>query len=148
MRTRLQAAAAKVNIHATRSRPRNRVLRCGATVFIQPKTSSTRFLFRWLIAYPHGRVVRPSIARRRPDIVLRHMRCHVVLTQGRDELPRIVAPVPGERHAQLRFSVSTCPRYPNRTSAPRVFLNSRAKSADDILASVARFCQRTSVTGH
>src|SRR5665213_1671693 len=52
IRTRLYAAAAKVNIHPTLSGPRNLVLRCKATVFIQPNTSSTRFRFRWLIAYP------------------------------------------------------------------------------------------------
>ena len=42
MRSRLYAAAAKVKLHPTRSTPRNRVLRCSATVFSQPKISSTR----------------------------------------------------------------------------------------------------------
>ena len=45
MRTRLYAAAAQVNIHPTRSKPRNRVLRIKATVLNQPKISSTRWLF-------------------------------------------------------------------------------------------------------
>ena len=38
-RTRLYAAAAKVKAHPTRSRPRNFVLSCPATVFIQPNVS-------------------------------------------------------------------------------------------------------------
>ncbi len=46
IRTRLQAAAANVNMQPTRSSPRKRVLRCNATVIIQPNTSSTRSL-RW-----------------------------------------------------------------------------------------------------
>ena len=50
--TRVYAAAAKVNIQRTRSSPRNRVLRCCATVFIQPKTSSTRLRFLWLTTWP------------------------------------------------------------------------------------------------
>jgi len=33
-----------------------------AIVFNQPKHSSIRFLFLWLMAYPRCRVVRPSIA--------------------------------------------------------------------------------------
>src|SRR6185295_12721866 len=45
MRTRLYAAAAKVNIHPTRSFPRNFTLRNPPTVFIHPKISSTRFRF-------------------------------------------------------------------------------------------------------
>src|SRR3954449_4284256 len=47
-RTRLYAAAAKAKAHPTRSRPRNLVLRCPATVLIQPNASSMRLRMRWL----------------------------------------------------------------------------------------------------
>ena len=43
MRTRLYAAAVRVNTQATRSVPRCRVFLKLPTVFIQPKTSSTRW---------------------------------------------------------------------------------------------------------
>ena len=47
-RTRLYAAAARAKAHPTRSRPRNLVLRCPATVLIQPNASSMRLRMRWL----------------------------------------------------------------------------------------------------
>ena len=46
--TRLYAAAVNVNTQPTFGLPRWRVLRINPTVFIQPKTSSTRFLRFWL----------------------------------------------------------------------------------------------------
>ncbi len=49
-RARLSAAAAKVKAHTTRSRPRNLVLSCPATVLIQPNASSIRLRMRWLSA--------------------------------------------------------------------------------------------------
>jgi hypothetical protein len=48
-RVRLQAAA-KVNAHPTRSRPRNFVFSWLAIVLIQPKASSIRLRMRWLMA--------------------------------------------------------------------------------------------------
>src|SRR5512143_2613152 len=60
--TKLYTATPKVNIQPTRSVPRCLVFRSIPTVFSQPKISSTRFLFRWLIGYPAWRVVRLSIA--------------------------------------------------------------------------------------
>src|SRR5215208_5350142 len=45
-RTRLYAAAAKVKAQPTRSRPRNFVFSCPATVLIQPNASSIRLRMR------------------------------------------------------------------------------------------------------
>jgi hypothetical protein len=45
MRTRLQAAQAKVKIQFTLQTPRCRTFRRSAMVFNQPKHSSIRFLF-------------------------------------------------------------------------------------------------------
>ena len=50
MRTRLYAAQAKVKIQSTRHTPRCRTLRINAIVFNQPKHSSIRFRFFWLMA--------------------------------------------------------------------------------------------------
>ena len=50
IRTMLYRAAPNVNMQPVRSGPMNRDLRCNATVFNQPKTSSTRFRLRWLTA--------------------------------------------------------------------------------------------------
>ena len=52
MRTRLQAAQAKVKIQSTLQTPRWRTFRISPIVFNQPKHSSIRFLFLWLTAYP------------------------------------------------------------------------------------------------
>lgn len=51
-----------MNTHPTLKIPRCLTLRISAIVFNQPKHSSIRFLFPWLIAYPACRVVRLSIA--------------------------------------------------------------------------------------
>lgn len=57
---------AKVNCQSTLARPRCRALRNPATVSAQPHVSSIRFLIRWLIVQAGWRVVRPSMAERRP----------------------------------------------------------------------------------
>lgn len=65
-----RTAAAKVKAQSTLASPRSFVLRRPATVLIPPNASSIRLRMRWLAAYPAWRVVRPSIAERRP-LVLR-----------------------------------------------------------------------------
>jgi|ERR1700682_906926 len=62
IRRRLYAAPTRYEACSVRSRPLNRVFRKFATVFIQPKISSTRLRIRRLISYPRCRVVRPSMA--------------------------------------------------------------------------------------
>ena len=49
---RLYAVATRWAASCVRARPLNLVFRKHATVFAQPKISSTRFRSRWLTAYP------------------------------------------------------------------------------------------------
>ena len=77
----------KVNIHPTRSRPRNRVWRHSPTVFSQPNTSSTRLRKRWLT--PVARVAGGARVER-GALLLRHVRRHVERAETRDEVPVVV----------------------------------------------------------
>ena len=56
------AAIARMKREPTRSRPRWTVRAMPPTVLAQPKASSIRLRFRWDLAKPSCRVVRPSIA--------------------------------------------------------------------------------------
>jgi len=67
-----------VNIHPTRSVPRNLVLRCSATVFSHPKTSSTRLLSA-VAAMPGGAFVNGTTP---AGSVLRYIRRHTQIAHG------------------------------------------------------------------
>jgi hypothetical protein len=67
-----------MKIQATFATLRCRTLRSPATVLSQPKHSSTRFRFFWLIVYSACRVVRASMALRPAATARRVFACHAI----------------------------------------------------------------------
>src|ERR1700731_3429745 len=143
---------ARVNCQSTLGSPRCRILRKPATVLAQPKASSTRLRMRWEIAYPGWRVVRASIAERRPLVFC--ATCGVTALSrssmtNSDKLAGVVAFVGPERDGLRARGVGarSAPTQPVARHDPKRACSPRRQSARYRSITSHRALQRPEAVG-